>query len=84
MQSRDNSHQALRETITAGEAAKILGMSEWSVYDLARRRLIPHVRPAGMRRVFFRRSTLLAWLEAQEAASVQQKEPALEKIRRLK
>jgi len=65
----------VRETITASEAAKLLGLSEWSVYDLARRREIPHVRIG--RRVLFRRSSILGWLEAQETASVKREpEPA--------
>jgi excisionase family DNA binding protein len=60
----------MRETITADEAAAILGLSEWTVYDLARRRMLPHVR--ARRRVLFRRSTLLSWLERQERASLRQ------------
>lgn len=72
-----------RETITAKEAAGILGLSEWAVYDLARRRLLPHVRVG--RRVLFRYASLLAWLEAQEQVSVTV-EPERErgKIRHLK
>lgn len=57
------------ETITADEAAEILGLSTWTIYDLARRRMVPHVRVG--RRVLFRRSSILAWLEAQEAVSMQ-------------
>jgi excisionase family DNA binding protein len=64
----------MRETITAGEAAAILGISTWSVYDLARRKILPHVKIG--RRVLLRRSTLLAWLDEQEQASLQQPEPA--------
>ncbi|MCL6612473.1 MAG: helix-turn-helix domain-containing protein [Peptococcaceae bacterium] len=72
----------MRETIEAKEAATILGLSEWTVYDLARRRVLPHVRVG--RRVLFRRTSILAWLEAQEVASVAA--PAVEsgRIRRLK
>ncbi|WP_041282835.1 helix-turn-helix domain-containing protein [Desulfofundulus kuznetsovii] len=75
--------QSLRETITAEEAARIIGVSEWTVYDLARRRVIPHIRVG--RRVLFRRTSILAWLEQQEQASMQ-REPELDqgKIRRLK
>lgn len=58
----------MRETITASEAAKILGLSVWTVYDLARRGVLPHIRVG--RRVLFRRASLLAWLGAQEQASV--------------
>lgn len=59
---------ASRETIEAAEAAEILGLSTWTVYALARRGEIPHVRVG--RRLLFRRATLLAWLEAREAESV--------------
>ncbi|TEB14615.1 Helix-turn-helix domain protein [Pelotomaculum sp. FP] len=72
----------LRETITAGEAAQLLGVSEWSVYDLARRHIIPHVKLS--RRVLFRRTSLLSWLEAQEQASVALAPELVGQIRRLK
>lgn len=73
--------RALRETITAPEAAQILGVSEWTVYDLARRRVIPHIRLG--RRVLFRRSTILTWLEQQEAASLKSEPVQFGKIRKL-
>ena len=57
----------MRETIEAREAAEIIGLSEWTVYDLARRREIPHIRLG--RRVLFRRTTLLSWLSEREAQS---------------
>lgn len=44
MQPRDHTHQVQRETVDAGEAAGITGLSEWTIYDLARRQLIPHIR----------------------------------------
>lgn len=71
-----------RETITADEAAEILGLSAWTVYDLARRRVLPHARVG--RRVLFRRSSILAWLEQQEAMSMQLPGTTTEKIRVLK
>jgi excisionase family DNA binding protein len=69
------------ETITAGEAAAIIGISEWTIYDLARRKVIPHVRIG--RRVLFRRESLMAWLEQQEAASMKPEPAQAGKIRRL-
>lgn len=60
--------ERVRETIEAADVAQIMGVSEWTVYDLARRRIIPHIRIG--RRVLFRRSTILSWLEAQEKASL--------------
>lgn len=56
-----------RETITAQEASGLLGLSAWTIYDLARRHEIPHIRVG--RRVLFRQSSLLAWMDAREAAS---------------
>lgn len=72
---------AMRETIDAQEAADIVGLSEWSVYNLVRRGEVPHIRIG--RRVLFRRSTLLAWLDEREAASTAREEMAEGKIRRI-
>jgi len=72
----------MTETMTAKTAAEFLGLSEWSVYDLVRRRIVPHVRVG--RRVLFRKQTLLEWLSEQEEASVGEQEPVPGKIRRLK
>lgn len=80
-QLHDDARQALRETIEASEAAELVGVSEWKIYDLARRHLLPHVRIG--RRVLFRRQSLLQWLADQEAASVRQ-EPAPGRVRSLK
>lgn len=77
----DSRMQMICETITAGEAAEIIGISEWTIYDLARRKVIPHVRIG--RRVLFRRESLMAWLEQQEAASLKSEPEQAGKIRRL-
>lgn len=72
-----NALQALRpqrETITADEVAQILGLSTWSIYDLVRQRAIPHIRVG--RRVLFRRSSILNWVDELEAASIQPEQPA--------
>jgi len=71
----------MRETIEASEAAELLGISAWSIYDLARRREIPHIKLG--RRVLFRRTSLLAWLDEREAASLRQEPVSTGKIRRL-
>ena len=72
------------ETIEAGEVAVILGLSTWSVYDLVRKKAIPHIK-IGKRRVLFRRTSILEWLTAQEVASTRANEPEQQcKIRRLK
>lgn len=69
-QVRDDARQAVLETIEAPEAAELVGVSQWKIYDLARRRLIPHIRIG--RRVLFRRESLLSWLKAQKEASIRQ------------
>ena len=73
----------MSETMTASEAADLLGLSGWTVYDLARRREIPHVRIG--RRILFRHESLLNWLAEREAASVRvEPETVPGGIRRLK
>ncbi|MHB1042356.1 MAG: helix-turn-helix transcriptional regulator [Eubacteriales bacterium] len=81
-QIKDDARVALRETIEAAEAAAILGVSEWTIYDLARRKILPHVR-VGTRRVLFRRTSILAWLDAQEQVSMTVDSEPAGKVRRL-
>lgn len=79
----EDARQALRETIEATEAAAILGVSPWTIYNLTRRRMIPHIRVS--RRVLFRRSSILAWLDERERASMAvEQEPERGRIRQLK
>ena len=73
----------VRETINAKQAAQIIGISDWKIFEMARRGLIPHIRPKGCRRVLFRRTSLLAWLEQQEAASLKTEGPEFGKFRRV-
>lgn len=80
-QLKQDNQVALRETIEAAEAAAIVGLSEWSIYNLARKRMIPHVRVG--RRVLFRRTSLLAWLDERERASVAGEQEPISKIRRV-
>lgn len=72
----------MRETIEAKEAAELLGLSEWSVYNLARRRVLPHIKVG--RRILFRRASLLDWLDEREQASVQQEPVQTGKVRQLR
>ncbi|MDI6709473.1 MAG: helix-turn-helix domain-containing protein [Bacillota bacterium] len=60
-----------RETIDADEVAAMTGLSAWSIYNLVRRGEIPHIRVG--RRVLFRRSSILNWLEEQEQATKRQR-----------
>lgn len=59
---------AERLVLTIEEAARLLRVGETTLRDHLRRGEIPHVRLG--RRVLIRRDTLLAWIEAREAASV--------------
>jgi len=54
-------------TMTVAEAAAYLGVSTDTLYDMVRRKEIPHIRIR--RRIFFRRDTLDAWLERMERES---------------
>ena len=72
-----------RETITAREAAKYLGISYWKLLQLAKAGKIPHIRFPG--RILFRRKGLDEWLAEQERKSVFSKEEEQKgKIRKLK
>lgn len=72
----------IKETISANETAEILNLSAWSVYELAKRKIIPHIRCG--RRVLFRRSTILDWLGEQERKSVSvEPVPSFGKLRRI-
>ncbi|ACV64374.1 DNA binding domain protein, excisionase family [Desulfofarcimen acetoxidans DSM 771] len=82
-QLKEDAKKSLRETIEAAEVAVILGLSTWSVYDLVRKKAIPHIR-IGKRRVLFRRSSILRFLTEQEVASTRVEEPEKCKIRQLK
>lgn len=76
-----------RATMPAKEAAEYLGLSYWKLLEMVKAGLLPHVRigtgKAG--RVLLRKSSLDAWLSAQEQASIAKPEPeTVGKIRRLK
>ena len=53
--------------MTAEEVAEWLGWGYWKIAALARQGQIPRIKIG--RRYYFRRETLLAWLEQQEQAS---------------
>lgn len=73
----------MRETLTASEASELLGLSKWSVYELTRRKEIPHIKIG--RRVLFRRESLLAWLSVRERDSIEvEPEQTVGGLRRLK
>lgn len=56
------------DIICAKQAALVIGCSPWTVYDLCKAGVLPHVRIGRLMR--FRRTTLEAWLSQREAASL--------------
>ena len=56
-----------RVTMTVHETAAYLGVSGDTIYEMVRRKEIPHIRIR--RRILFRRDTLDAWLSRMEATS---------------
>lgn len=61
-----------RITMTVQETAAYLGVSDDTVYEMVRRKEIPHIRIR--RRILFRRDTLDNWLSRMEAASERRSE----------
>lgn len=53
-----------RETLDVKEAAAKLGVSIFTIYDLVRKKQIPHARVA--RRILFRSQVLDSWISQQE------------------
>lgn len=53
-----------RITMTAEEVAQLIGIHKDTVYDLARKKEIPHFRVR--RRVFFRRDAIEEWMRDME------------------
>ena len=68
--------KAVAELLDAVEAVAFLGnkISKWSLYELVKRGEIPHVKIC--RRIYFRASTLIAWLSEKEAASIHRESKA--------
>lgn len=56
-----------RETITATQAAEIIGCSYWKLNEMCKASIIPYIS-VGSRRLF-RKTTLTRWMENQEAVS---------------
>ncbi len=72
----------MRATVKAKEAAQYLGLSYWKLLEMIKAGKGPACIHAG-NRLLFRTTSLDAWMEAQEKASVAV-EPERGKIRRLK
>ncbi len=56
-----------RITITAKEAADYLGISYWSLLELAKKGEVPHIKVN--RRVLFRKESLDSWVKDLESQS---------------
>ncbi len=52
-----------RITLTVTEAAELIGVSQTTVYTMAREKQIPHVRVRG--RILFHRDVIEAWLRGE-------------------
>ncbi|GHH96658.1 excisionase family DNA-binding protein [Neobacillus kokaensis] len=59
-----------RQTLSAKEAAKYIGISYWLILDITKRKEIPCIRVGS--RVLFRKDALDDWMEEKEHESVQQ------------
>ncbi|KJS18545.1 MAG: hypothetical protein VR69_00155 [Peptococcaceae bacterium BRH_c4b] len=75
-QERQAAYQ--RATLTAKEAAEVLGISYWLVLELVKRKKIPAIHAGS--RVLFRLESLNKWLDEQEQGSLRQ-EPERGKLR---
>ncbi len=60
----------MRDVERVKPTADFIGISEWKLRDMANKKQIPHFR-AG-RILLFRRSSILEWMERQEAAAMEQ------------
>lgn len=52
------------DIIKPQEASRLIGCSEYTIRDMARRKKVPHYRVGSL--IMFRRSALLRWIEKQE------------------
>lgn len=59
----------VRKTMTAQEAADYIGIHKETIYVMARKREIPHIRIR--RRIFFSQETLDAWMRDLEQKSLE-------------
>lgn len=54
----------MQEVIDIREASEFLTISEWKLRQEVKKRTIPHFRVG--KRILFRRSALISWIEDQE------------------
>jgi excisionase family DNA binding protein len=62
--SEQKSKAVERQTLTVKEAAELLGVSAWTIYDMVRKGELPAIRVRS--RIFFRREGLDAWIKDRE------------------
>lgn len=70
MVNENNNGKLERVTLHAREAASYIGVSYWTILELAKEQKIPHVRVGN--RVLFRAFKLDEWMDEQENNSVSQ------------
>jgi predicted DNA-binding transcriptional regulator AlpA len=56
----------MKGLLTLKETARVLGLSLWKTYDLARRRKLPGLVRLGERRIYVRRAILESWLQGKD------------------
>lgn len=56
-----------KTTMSVNEVAEMLNVSTWTIYDMVRRKEIPHSRVRT--RIIFRLDTINNWMTEQEKAS---------------
>jgi excisionase family DNA binding protein len=55
-----------KQLLSIREAARVLGLTPWVAYRLARERRLPGLVRLGERRVYVRRAILEAWLQGKD------------------
>lgn len=74
----------MREVMDIKEAKEFLNVSDWKLRQWCKQKIVPHFRPAGSRRILFRRTSLENWIQEQEAATItMQQEPKNNRITHL-
>jgi len=67
LKSKKDTIDVLKQKLTPKEAAPLLNVSVWTLYDMVRKKQIPHFKVRS--KIFFRKDVLEAWLIQQEMES---------------
>lgn len=68
-------------TLSAKQAAQYIGCSYWTILEMAKKGMIPHIRVG--KKVLFRKYVLDNWMEEQEKQSTLHEEEKYETLRRV-